>query len=184
MATCTQKSDHKHTHGHTVHQQKRDSNYFHLPIKWKMQQTNIMSNFIDCIPQIHFFKWVLSFGDWLVPLPAGVLLVLGLQSWVFREVTALSGPGPPGSAGTLLRGGVPLDFRVHGWICSGWACGLVTAAPWSFCTVAAGWFSQSFPLLLFSEGATFPVVVLRPPCLICGSLHPPLNSHMQKPSSI
>ncbi|MED6277558.1 hypothetical protein CHARACLAT_014672 [Characodon lateralis] len=51
---------------------------------------------------------------------------------------------------------------VHGWICSaaGGACGLVTAAPWGFCTVAAGWFFWGSPLLFSGGVAVVPVVVL------------------------
>ncbi|MEQ2303176.1 hypothetical protein AMECASPLE_013970 [Ameca splendens] len=58
---------------------------------------------------------------------------------------------------------------VHGRICLGVdgcrACGLITPAPWGFCTVAARWFPWDSPLL-FSGGV---VVVLA--VVLLGFLH-------------
>ncbi|MEQ2253717.1 hypothetical protein ILYODFUR_035253 [Ilyodon furcidens] len=73
-----------------------------------------------------------------------------VQSWVLWYVCSLLvaacwGLDPWTLSGLCLGSYVSRvsGLWVHGWICygvDGGACGLVAAAPWGFCTVAAGWF--------------------------------------------
>ncbi|MEQ2244130.1 hypothetical protein ILYODFUR_014022 [Ilyodon furcidens] len=71
-----------------------------------------------------------------------------------------------------LRSGLGLEV---GYLGSSIACGLVTAAPWGFCTVAAGWFSSGSPLLFSGWFVVVTAVVLLGflcpggPLVVCGS---------------
>ncbi|MEQ2242358.1 hypothetical protein ILYODFUR_035107 [Ilyodon furcidens] len=94
---------------------------------------------------------------WLVSLPAGLLVVLGAGcsgECCLTPSGSLAGPGPSVSVRPLLRGGVPLGLRSLGpWLDRLQRSQLsvvVTAAPWGFCTVAAGWFPWGPPPLFFS----------------------------------
>ncbi|MED6277528.1 hypothetical protein CHARACLAT_014349 [Characodon lateralis] len=80
----------------------------------------------------------------------------------------LPGPGPLGSVRPLLGGWcVPGSWAfgsmagsARAWTAAGGARGLVAAAPWGFCTVAAGWFPWDSPLLFSGGVAVVPAVVL------------------------
>ncbi|MED6246887.1 hypothetical protein ATANTOWER_025573 [Ataeniobius toweri] len=65
------------------------------------------------------------------------------------------------------------------------ACRLVTAAPWGFCSVAAGWFPWGSPLVFSGWGLSVAHIsslsVLGPGWLVCGSSHLLLHIFMEKP---
>ncbi|MEQ2187335.1 hypothetical protein GOODEAATRI_003670 [Goodea atripinnis] len=123
-------------------------------------------------------------------------------------VAACRGLPPWALSGLCLGGGVSrisgsMAGSARAWTAASGACGLIAAAPWGFCSVAAGWFPWDSPLLFSGGVAVVPPVVLlgflyfggpldvcgsdllsvRPGTMgqVCGSSHSLLHIFVEKP---
>ncbi|MED6267830.1 hypothetical protein CHARACLAT_016042 [Characodon lateralis] len=135
----------------------------------------------------YFLPATLPASGWsLCPLMYLWFLVSGARCFGVCWLTAsgfMLGPGPLGSIGPLLGGWcVPGSWAsgsmagsAQAWTAASGACGLIAAAPWGFCTVAAGWLPWDSPLLSSGGVVVVQAVVLLGflcfgrPLDVCGS---------------